>query len=41
MLGLQTRLSDHTYKVHLADGGIQYINGEIHDLQIHIDTYEE
>ena len=32
MLGLQTKL---------ADGGIQYINEQIHDLQIHIDTYEE
>ncbi len=41
ILGLPTRLSDHTYQVHLADGGIQYINGAIHELPIHIDTYVE
>ena len=41
ILGLPTRLSDHTYQVRLADGGIQYINGAIHELPIHIDTYVE
>ena len=38
IMGLQTRLSDRMYKVHLVDGGIQYINGVIHELP---DTYEE
>jgi hypothetical protein len=41
MLGLRTNISDHTYKVHLADGGIQYINGAIHQLLISINSYVE
>ena len=27
MLDLQPSLSDHTYKVHVVDGGLQYVNG--------------
>ena len=38
---LQPSLNDHNYQIHLADGGVQYINGEIHQLLIHIDTYVE
>ena len=41
MLGLHPSLSDHTYQVHLVDGEVQYINGAIHQLPIHIDTYVE
>ena len=40
-LGLRTRLSDHTYRVHLAGGGIQYINGAVHQVPVHIDSYVE
>ena len=39
--GIQPTVSDHTYRVHLADGRVQYINGAIHSLGISIDTYVE
>ena len=39
--GIQPIVSDHTYKVNLADGRIQYINRVIHSLGISIDTYVE
>ena len=40
-MGIQPTVSDHTYKVHLADGRVHYINGAIHLLGISIDTYVE
>ena len=39
--GIQPTVSDHTYRVHLANGRLQYINGAIHSLGISIDTYIE
>ena len=34
--GIQPTVSDHTYKVHLDDGRVQYINKAIHSLGISI-----
>ena len=39
--GIQPTVSDHTYRVHFADGRVQYINGAIHSLGISMDTYIE
>ena len=39
--GSNPPLSDHTYKVHLADARVQCINGMIHSFEIYIDTYIE
>ena len=39
--GIKPTVGDHTYKVHLAYGSAQYINGAIHSLGISIDTYVE
>ena len=39
--GIQPTVSDHTYRVHLAEGRVQYINRVIHSLGISIDTYIE
>ena len=40
-MGIQPTISDHTDKVHLADGRVQYINGAIHSLGVSIETYVE
>ena len=33
--------SDHIYRVHMANGGVQYITGLASQLLVHIDTYME
>ena len=38
---LQPNLGDHTYKVHLLDRRVQYINGVIHQLPNNMDSYVE
>ena len=39
--GIKPTVSDHTYKVHLANGRARHINGVIHLLAIYIDTFVE